>query len=77
MNGHLVKYLYYDKIGKSQVTLPRKFLEAEKIDWKHNDDVYLVAIEHEGRKGVFIYRKEERETYEKTRANAIELESKI
>ena len=60
MNGHLVKYLYYQKTGKSQVTLPRKFLEAEKIDWEHNDDLYLNVIEHNGKKGIFICGKKDK-----------------
>jgi len=58
MDGHLSKYLFYEKTGKSQITIPRKFLEVEQIDWKHNDDIYLVTKTIEGKKGIFIFKKE-------------------
>ena len=57
MDGHLTKYLYYENTGKSQLTIPRKFLEIEKFNWNHNDDVYLVAKEIDGQKGIFIFKK--------------------
>ena len=59
MDGHLTKYLYYKSSGKSQVTLPRKFLEIEKFDWEHDDDLYLISKEIDGQKGIFIFKKEE------------------
>ena len=59
MDGHLVKYLYYEKTGKSQITLPRKFLDVEGIDWSHNDDLYLSVKTIEGKKGIFVFKKED------------------
>lgn len=59
MDGHLTKYLFYEKTGKSQITIPRKFLEAEKIDWNHNDDLYLIAKTVEGKRIVCISKKED------------------
>ena len=59
MDGHLTKYLFYEKTGKSQITIPRKFMEVEKIDWEPNDDLYLVVKIIEGRKGIFVFKKED------------------
>ena len=59
MDGHLTKYLYYEKTGKSQITIPRKFLEVEKIDWKHNDDLYLNVKIVDGKRIVCISKKED------------------
>jgi len=59
MDGHLTKYLFYEKTGKSQITIPRKFLEVEGINWEHNDDLYLITKIIEGRKGIFIIKKED------------------
>lgn len=60
MDGHLTKYLYYKKTGKSQITIPRKFMEIEEIGWGHNDNLYLVKKTIEGREGIFIFKKEEK-----------------
>jgi len=54
-----IRYLHYEKTGKSQITIPRKFLEIEKIDWNHNDDLYLVVREINGKKVVCIIKKED------------------
>ena len=59
MDGHLTKYLFYEKTGKSQITIPRKFLEVENIEWKHNDDLYMITKKIDGVKGIFIFKKEE------------------
>jgi len=59
MDGHLTKYLFYEKTGKSQITIPRKFLEVEGINWEHNDDLYLIIKTIEGKKGIFIIKKED------------------
>ena len=60
IDGHLTKYLYYEKTGKSQITIPRKFLDTEKFDWKHDDDLYLIEREIDGQKGIFIFKKEKK-----------------
>jgi len=58
MDGHLTKYLFYEKTGKSQVTIPRKLLEIEKVSWDHNDDVYIVKKTIEGQEGLFLFKKD-------------------
>lgn len=60
MDGHLTKYLYYEKTGKSQITIPRKFLEVENIDWNHNDDLYIITKTIDGQTGLFLFKKEEK-----------------
>ena len=57
MDGHLTKYLYYEKTGKSQITIPRRFMEIEEIEWIHNDNLYLVKKTIEGKEGIFIFKK--------------------
>src|SRR4030042_1033952 len=56
---NLIRYLYYGNTGKSQITIPRKFLEVEGIDWNHNDDLYLSVKEENGKKVVCIVKKKE------------------
>jgi len=58
MNGHKVKYLFYENTGKSTVTIPRAVIEANNLNWNHKDDVNLIIEEIDGNKGIFIYKKE-------------------
>lgn len=57
--GHLTKYLYYEKTKKSTVTIPKELLEAERIDWKHGDTIYIVTFDVEGQgKWLYLYKQE-------------------
>ncbi len=77
MNGHITKYLYYEKTGKSVVTVPRIVIDAENLNWKPKDNLYLVVKTVDGQKGIFLFKKEQEEVLQnKNRAQAIELEPK-
>ena len=59
MNGHITKYLYYEKTGKSVVTVPKVVLNAENLNWNHKDNIYLVVKTIDGQKGLFLFKKED------------------
>lgn len=59
MNGHLTRYLFYEKNKKSVVTIPRILIEANNLNWNHRDHMYLVVKEIDGQKGLFLFKKEE------------------
>jgi hypothetical protein len=58
MNGHPVKYLYYESNKKSNVTIPRAVLEASNLHWEHKDEINLVVKTIDGQKGIFLYKKD-------------------
>ncbi len=70
MNGYKAKYLYYEANKQSMVTIPKAILDANNLNWKSKDDVYILYKEIEGQSGLFLFKK-------KTRAQVIDLESKI
>ena len=56
--GHKTRYIFYEKTKKSSVTLPRFLLEANNLEWNQGDIILLILKEIEGKKGIFLYRKE-------------------
>lgn len=58
MTGYSVKYLFYEETGKSTITIPRAIIEANKLDWKHKEEVNIVVEEINGKKGIFLFKKE-------------------
>lgn len=60
MNGHLVKYLFYEKTGKSQITIPKRILEINDFNWEHGDDIFIVAKTIDDQKGLFIWKREKK-----------------
>jgi len=59
MNGYKVKYLHYEKTGKSEVTIPRAIIEANLLNWEHKDEINLVMKVLDGKKGLFLFKKED------------------
>ena len=56
--GHITRYIYYERTKKSSVTIPKILLEANNLNWKHGDILILVLKEIEAKKGIFLYKKE-------------------
>jgi len=56
MNGHSIKYLFYEDTKKSTVTIPRSIIEANNLNWNHKDDINLVVKEIDGQVGLFLFK---------------------
>ncbi|KKM30628.1 hypothetical protein LCGC14_1566070 [marine sediment metagenome] len=65
MNGHPVKYLFYESNKKSIVTIPRAILEANNFNWDHKEEINLVVKTIDGQKGIFLYKKDKIEKRKK------------
>ena len=61
MNGHPVKYLFYESNKKSMVTIPRAILKANNFNWSHGDEIKLVVKTIDGQQGIFLFKKEAKE----------------
>jgi hypothetical protein len=59
MDGYVTKYLFYDANRQSMVTIPRPIILANNLDWNHKDDINLVVKTIDGKKGLFLFKKEE------------------
>ncbi len=59
MNGYKINYLHYKSTGKSEITTPRMLLEANNLNWKHKDKIFLAVKEFENQKGLFLSKKGE------------------
>lgn len=66
MNGYKVKYLFYEKSKKSEITIPRSVIEANILDWNHKDELNLIVKTIDGQKGIFLFKKVEKKKNEKT-----------
>ena len=60
--GHSTTYLYYESSGKSEVTIPRVVLDANNLNWRNKDYIFLLIKEIEQIRGIFLYKKEENES---------------
>ena len=59
MNGYTVNYLYYEESKRSIITIPRAIIEANNLDWGHKDDIGIVVKTIDGKKGLFLSKREE------------------
>jgi len=59
MNGYTVNYLYYEESKRSIITIPRAIIEANNLDWSHKDDIGIVVKTIDGKKGLFLSKREE------------------
>ncbi len=57
MNGHPVKYLFYEPSGKSVITIPRAIIEANNLDWNHQDEIRIIFKIIDGQEGLFLSKK--------------------
>ena len=62
VNGYKSKYLYYKANKQSIVTIPRAILDANNLKWNHKEDVNIIYKELNGESGLFLFKKEEKET---------------
>ena len=57
MNGYTVKYQFYDKTGKSSLTIPRAIIEANDLNWDAGDDIGMKIKIIDGQKGLFLWKR--------------------
>lgn len=59
MNGYTVNYLHYEERKRNIITIPRAIIEANNSDWGHKDEIGIVIKTIDGRKGLFLSKREE------------------
>lgn len=59
MNGETVKYHYYESNKRSFITIPVAM--ARGLNWKHDDKIGIIIKIMDGKKGLFIWKREKKE----------------
>ncbi len=57
MNGNYTKYYYYENSGSGRINIPIAI--ARDLGFTHKDTIKLVIKEIDGKKGLFLWKKEE------------------
>ncbi|KKN07594.1 hypothetical protein LCGC14_1065400 [marine sediment metagenome] len=75
MNGETVKYHKYEG-SSGKISIPTSI--AKSLNWDHKNEIGMIIRTIDGKQGLFLWKREKEEKlHKKTRAQAIDLESKI
>ena len=56
MNGKTTKYYYNEKNKQSTVTIPVSI--AKSLNWENKDEINVLFEVKEGKKGIFLFKKD-------------------